>query len=172
MPARLFLILSLAGAALAQTPAQTSAPPSAAIFSQVDEILRTLSEITGWKVQRTVPSEILSRDDFRKMLEEGVQDAETNKETHAAEVALKMFGLVPQDFDLARESGDLLAEQAAAFYDYKKKRLFVLDSTKTVTSRSSPWPMSWLTPWPTSSTRSGNSLRTPMATSRPPPARR
>src|SRR5205814_8288085 len=33
-------------------------------------------------------------------------------------------------FNLARESGDLLAEQAAAFYDYKKKRLFVLDSTK------------------------------------------
>ncbi len=129
MPARLFLILSLAGAALAQTPAQTSAPPSDAIFSQVDDILQTLSEITGWKVQRTVPSEILSRDDFRKMLEEGAQDAEASKETHAAEVALKMFGLVPQDFDLARESSDLLAEQAAAFYDYKKKRLFVLDST-------------------------------------------
>ena len=131
MPARLFLILSLAGAALAQTPVQTSAPPSGAIFSQVDDILGTLSEITGWKVQRAVPSETLSRDDFRKMLEEGVQDAEANKETHAAEVALKMFGLVPQDFDLARESGDLLAEQAAAFYDYKKKRLFVLDSTTT-----------------------------------------
>ncbi|MGH9645536.1 MAG: hypothetical protein ACRD4E_01860, partial [Bryobacteraceae bacterium] len=30
----------------------------------------------------------------------------------------------------AQESGDLLSEQAAAFYDYKKKRLFVLDSTK------------------------------------------
>jgi hypothetical protein len=64
------------------------------------------------------------------MVQEGVKDAESSKETHAAEVALKMFGLVPQDFNLARESGDLLAEQAAAFYDYKKKRLFVLDSTK------------------------------------------
>ena len=92
---------------------------------------RTLSDITGWKVQRTVPAEILSKDNFRKMVEEGVKDAETNKETRAAEIALKMFGLVPQDFNLARESGDLLAEQAAAFYDYKKKRLFVLDSTKT-----------------------------------------
>ena len=93
-------------------------------------MLRTLSDITGWKVQRTVPAEILSKDNFRKMVEEGVKDAEGNKETHAAEVVLKMFGLVPHDFNLARESGDLLAEQAAAFYDYKKKRLFVLDSTK------------------------------------------
>ncbi len=130
MPARLLLLLSLACAALAQDSTPTPAPPSGSIFSQVDEMLRTLSDITGWKVQRTVPAEILSKDDFRKMVEDGVQDAETNKETHAAEVALKMFGLVPQDFDLARESGDLLAEQAAAFYDYKKKRLFVLDSTK------------------------------------------
>jgi hypothetical protein len=101
-----------------------------AIFSQVDEVLRTLSDITGWKVQRTVPAEILAKDKFAKMVQEGVKESEGNKETHAAEVALKMFGLVPQNFNLAQESGDLLAEQAAAFYDYKKKRLFVLDSTK------------------------------------------
>jgi hypothetical protein len=107
-----------------------AAAPAQTIFSQVDDILRALSDITGWKVQRSVPAEILSKDHFRKMVDEGVKDAEGNKETHAAEIALKMFGLVPQDFNLARESGDLLAEQAAAFYDYKKKRLFVLDSTK------------------------------------------
>ncbi|MCU1339725.1 MAG: hypothetical protein JWO19_5306 [Bryobacterales bacterium] len=120
---RFLLSLAFAGVTFAQ--------PSTSLFSQVDEVLRTLSDITGWKVQRTVPAEILSRDNFRKMVEEGVKDAETNKETRAAEIALKMFGLVPQDFNLARESGDLLAEQAAAFYDYKKKRLFVLDSTRT-----------------------------------------
>ena len=119
-PRSLLLLLTLTGTAFAQN----------AIFSQVDDMLRSLSEITGWKVQRTVPAEILSKDKFRKMVEEGVKDAETNKETRAAEIALKMFGLVPQDFNLAQESGDLLAEQAAAFYDYRKKRLFVLDSTK------------------------------------------
>ena len=117
---RVFLLLILAAVAPAQN-----------IFSQVDEILRTLSDITGWRVQRTVPAEILSKDNFRKIVEEGVKDAETNKETRAAEIALKMFGLVPEDFNLARESGDLLAEQAAAFYDYRKKRLFVLDSNRT-----------------------------------------
>ena len=116
---RLGLFLLLAAACPAQT-----------IFSQIDGMLGTLSDITGWRVQRTVPAEILAKDKFAKMVDEGVKDAETSKETHAAEVALKMFGLVPQDFNLAKESGDLLAEQAAAFYDYKKKRLFVLDSTR------------------------------------------
>ena len=122
----LVLIALVAGAAAAQHRAAAATP----LFSQIDEILRTLSDITGWRVERTVPAEILAKEDFRKMVEEGVKDAETSKETRAAEIALKMFGLVPQDFNLARESGDLLAEQAAAFYDYKKKRLFVLDSTK------------------------------------------
>src|SRR5215813_11452087 len=42
-----------------------------------------------------------------------------------------MFGLVPQDFNLARESADLITEQAAAFYDYRKKRLFVLDTNQS-----------------------------------------
>jgi hypothetical protein len=41
-----------------------------------------------------------------------------------------MFGLVPPDFNLVGETVDLLSEQAAAFYDYNKKRLFILDSTK------------------------------------------
>jgi len=123
MPARfLILVALLAGTA----PAQTTPP----LFSQVDEMLKGLSEITGWKVQRTVPSETLSREKFAKMVQDGVKDAEGDKETHAAEVALKMFGLVPQDFNLARESADLITEQAAAFYDYKKKRLFVLESTQ------------------------------------------
>jgi|SRR5581483_1659729 len=123
----LVLIALLAGAAAAQQPAAPRGP----LFSQVDEILQTLSEIAGWSVQRSVPAENLAKDDFRRMVEEGVKDSETSKKTRAAEIALKMFGLVPQDFNLARESGDLLTEQAAAFYDYKKKRLFVLDSTKT-----------------------------------------
>ncbi len=116
---RALLLLTLAAAAPAQT-----------IFSQVGDMLRTLSDITGWKVERTVPAEILSKDKFSKMVEDGVKESEGDKQTRAAEIALKMFGLVPQDFDLAQESGDLLAEQAAAFYDYRKKRLFVLDSTK------------------------------------------
>jgi hypothetical protein len=129
MPARLLILIALlAGVA----PAQTSASQTpTALFSQVDEMLKGLSEITGWKVQRSVPSEILSREKFAKMVQEGVKGAEGDKETRAAEITLKMFGLVPQDFNLARESGDLITEQAAAFYDYRKKRLFVLNSNQS-----------------------------------------
>ena len=37
-------------------------------------MLGTLSDITGWKVQRTVPAEILAKDKFAKMVQEGVKD--------------------------------------------------------------------------------------------------
>src|SRR5260370_12340886 len=51
------------------------------------------------------------------------------EELRIEELTLKMFGFVPQDFNLERETVDLVSEQAAAFYDYNKKRLFILDST-------------------------------------------
>lgn len=91
-------------------------------------MLASLSKITGWKVKRKVPSEILSRAKFAQMVQEGVADAERDKETRAAELTLKMFGLVPWNYKLAQESADLIEEQAAAFYDTRKKKLFVLDN--------------------------------------------
>ena len=42
-----------------------------------------------------------------------------------------MFGFVPQDYDLRKSTVDLLTEQAAAFYDYDQKRLFLLAGSST-----------------------------------------
>jgi hypothetical protein len=53
----------------------------------------------------------------------------SSSDQRAEELTLKMFGFIPQDFNLAQETVDLVSEQAAAFYDYNKKRLFILDST-------------------------------------------
>jgi hypothetical protein len=105
------------------------AQPRAGLFDEVDGIVRALSEITGWPVRRRVPSEIVSKESFRRYVEGHTKGRSAAKEIQAEELALKLFGLVPQDFSLARETVDLLGEQAAAYYDYKKKRLFILDST-------------------------------------------
>jgi len=122
------MIRRLLAAALAFC-APLFAQPRTALFAEVDGIVRTLSEITGWQVRRKVPSEIVTRESFRKSVEEHTKGKSAEKEIRAEELALKMFGLVPQNFSLARETVDLLDEQAAAYYDYKKKRLFILDST-------------------------------------------
>ena len=135
---RLFVAVLLFAAAAFAEPAPAVTPP--AVFSQVDHMVTTLSEITGWPVRHKVPSEILSKNSFKHYLEEQIKGNSRQKEIHAEELALKMFGLIPQDFDLARDV-DLLGEQAAAFYDYKKKRLFILDSTRRDEQRRR-WSMS------------------------------
>jgi hypothetical protein len=116
---RLILLALWASAALAQ--------PKSKLFDQVGPILDGLSQITGWKVERKVPAEILRQADFKKMMQD---HNNSPKEVRAEELTLKMFGLVPPGFNLVGETVDLLSEQAAAFYDYNKKRLFILDSTK------------------------------------------
>jgi hypothetical protein len=40
---------------------------------------------------------------------------------------------VPPDFDLAKNTVELLTEQAAAFYDYDRKKLFITDTTSSET---------------------------------------
>lgn len=121
MPRRLILLALMASAALAQ--------PQNKLFEQVGPILNGLSQITGWKVERKVPAEILHQSDFKRLMQDHMKDS-SPKEVRAEELTLKMFGLVPQDFNLVGETVDLLSEQAAAFYDYNKKRLFILDTTK------------------------------------------
>ena len=124
MPFRTFLAFFLFLApAFAQKPA-------AAIFSQIQEISAGLSEITGWPMKKAVPSQILSRASFQRYLESHLNEKSAQRDIYAAELALKMFGLIPQDFNLAKETVDLLGEQAAAFYDFKKKRLFILETTR------------------------------------------
>ena len=51
------------------------------------------------------------------------------EEIRADELSLKMFGLVPPEFDLKKSTIDLLTEQAAAFYDYDEKKLFLLSDS-------------------------------------------
>jgi hypothetical protein len=93
----------------------------------IDEAVVELSEITGWKPLKKVRHDTMDRTALKRYLEEKVKDEIKPEEIRAEEIALKKFGFVPQDFDLSRTMIDLLTEQAAAFYDYKKKKLFLLD---------------------------------------------
>ena len=110
MSARLLLAVFL-------TVTGAFAAPPPAVFAQLDQMIATLGEITGWQVKKRVPSEVLTREKFQRYLATHIKDGDHDKAVHAEELALKMFGLVPRDFNLARETSDLLGEQAAAFYD-------------------------------------------------------
>jgi len=103
------------------------------IFSEIDGILQELHEITGFKIKHRVPAEIITRDKVKEFLQQRLKEATSPEEIRVEELTLKKFGLVPQDFDLAKNTVDLLTEQAAAFYDFHRKRMFITDWTPSDT---------------------------------------
>ena len=95
-------------------------------FAGMDEAVSILSEITGWKPMKRVECDTMDRVELKRYLEKKVKEDIKPDEIRAEETMLKKLGLAPQDFDLARTMVDLLTEQAAAFYDYHKKKLFLM----------------------------------------------
>jgi len=126
-----WLVLLVAAAAAAQSPAGRD--QSREIFNEIGNVLQNLKQITGLKIHHRVPAEIISRDKVKAFLEKRMKEVSTPEEVRVEELTLKKFGLVPQDFDLARNTVDLLTEQAAAFYDFNKKKLFITDWTPSAT---------------------------------------
>ena len=101
-------------------------PEKDPVFGQIHTIVTTLSDISGFKEEHEIPFGSLSKKQLRRFLGKRIKKTLQPDEIRADETALKMFGLVPQDFDLRKSTVDLLTEQAAAFYDYDEKKLFLL----------------------------------------------
>jgi hypothetical protein len=121
----LLAAMLLAAALAAQPPVQDDRQR---LFHEIETILADLQEITGLKPLKAVPHEFIARAQVKEFLEQRVKEEIKPEELRAEELTLKKFGFVPGDFDLKQTTIDLFTEQAAAFYDYRKKRLYVLDS--------------------------------------------
>ncbi len=120
----LFLVLLVIGLPCALAFEKTSKDPA---FAEIDAIVKSLSEITGLSEKHSVPYGRMTKRQLRQFLNKRIKKTLKPDEIRADELSLKMFGLVPQDFDLKKSTIDLLTEQAAAFYDYDEKKLFLLE---------------------------------------------
>lgn len=107
-------------------PAQTES--SRQLFTQLQPILQGLSEITGWKVKRKVPAGYISKAKLGEFIKSRVKEAVKPEQVRIESLMLKMFGFLPDDYDLKQAIVELMTEQAAAFYDYDHKRLFITES--------------------------------------------
>lgn len=116
-----FLLLAVAFPAVSQ-------PADRTLCGQVPTIAAELTRISGLKLQHPVPCDFITKEKVNEFLNKRVKEDSSPEEIRAEELTLKKFGFVPQDFDLAKSTIDLLTEQAAAFYDYNKKKLFITES--------------------------------------------
>ena len=108
-----------------QAPA--AAPPASKLPSaqEINSILKELSGITGFRIRKQLPFALITRDEVNKYVQEQIRESVKPDEIRAEEATLKKFGFAPAEFDLRKTTIDLLTEQAAAFYDFKRKKLFI-----------------------------------------------
>lgn len=129
MPRKLALLfIAATAAATAQSDVRAKD-----LCSQIQGTAQDLTKISGMPLKHPVPCDFITKEKINKFLNDRVKDVAKPEEIRAEELTLKKFGLVPADFDLAKNTVDLLTEQAAAFYDYDKKKLFITDSTPSDT---------------------------------------
>jgi hypothetical protein len=105
------------------------------LFQETAQIEERLSAITGLAFKHTVPYAVINRAQLHTYLDTRVKESLKPEDVRVQETILKMLGLVPKDFDLRTTMVDLLTEQAAAFYDYHKKKLFLLENNSDPDSR-------------------------------------
>ena len=129
---RLALLLALLAVAVQPALAQSDSR-ARELCAQIQTTALDLTKISGMPLKHPVPCDFISKDKINKFLNDRVKEVAKPEEIRAEELTLKKFGLVPADFNLAKNTVDLLTEQAAAFYDYDKKKLFITDSTPSET---------------------------------------
>ena len=130
------IAISCSALLLAGWAAAAHKHPEDDVFSHIDSIVKTLSEITGLPEKHPVASAQISKKQLRQFLVKRIKKTLKPAELRADELSLKMFGLVPQDFDLKQSTIDLLTEQAAAFYDYQERKLFLLNGSSFVSEQT------------------------------------
>ncbi len=94
--------------------------------SDNDEILQKLAEITGMAVLRPVDQITMPREKLKGYFEQRIAEVVKPEEIRREELALKKLGFAPPTFDLKKTTVDLMTEQAAAFYDYRKRQMVLL----------------------------------------------
>src|ERR1043165_717020 len=121
------LILALILVAAQSLYAESGLPTREEVQQTLDE----LSSITGFRIKHPVVFESITRDQINRYLQERIKEVAKPEELRAEELTLKKFGFVPETFDLRKNTIDLLTEQAAAFYDFHRKKLFISDWAQT-----------------------------------------
>jgi hypothetical protein len=128
-----FKRLALLAALCAAAAGAQQDPRAQQLCGEANQIAQEITKISGMPLRHAVPCDFITKAKINDFLKKRVKDVAKPEEIRAEELTLKKFGLVPPDFDLAKNTVDLLTEQAAAFYDYDKKKLFITETTPSET---------------------------------------
>ncbi len=98
-----------------------------ALLSTADSIFKEMSQLTGLPVKSPLKKQIVNRAQVKEYLTANLHEEYTPKELHVQEATLKAFGLVPPEFDLGKFLITFYTEQAAGYYDPRRKTMCIAD---------------------------------------------
>jgi hypothetical protein len=119
------LVLWAASSFLTRADQQNASPQE--LLSQADEVLQQMSQITGLPIKGPLKKQIIGRPEIEKYLTRNMHEELTPAEIHAQEALVRALGLVSRDFNLEKFLISFYTEQAAGFYDPKRKTMFIAD---------------------------------------------
>jgi hypothetical protein len=105
------------------------------LFAEIDPAMKELATATGLPMKSRVDRAFINKANLKKFLETRIQETVSDEELRIETLTLRLFGFIPADYDLKGSTVSLLTEQAAAFYDYRKKKMFILESAPESTQR-------------------------------------
>jgi hypothetical protein len=125
------LFLSVSGSFAQQAPAPAVTPPaggSPADFTRAaDEVLQSMSEITGLSLLTPLKKTLRSRDEIRAYVIRQMNEDRDATQRYADTKSAEAFGLLPRNFDLDSFMVELLTEQIAGLYDPKAHEFYIAD---------------------------------------------
>ncbi|MBI2689825.1 MAG: hypothetical protein HYX27_26260 [Acidobacteria bacterium] len=110
-------------------------PSNKDLFNQIDSTMEELAALTGLSPKSKVDRDFITREKLKEFLQTRIAETVKPEEVRVEELTLKLFGFVPENYNLKESTVNLLTEQAAAFYDYRRKKMFLLESAPEISQR-------------------------------------
>ena len=109
------------------TPAPSVGTSNPEFLATADEVVKEMSQITGWAIKTPLKKSIRSRADIHAYILKQMDDEKDAKERYASARSAEAFGLIPKGFSLDSFLVDLLTEQIAGLYDPKAHEFYIAD---------------------------------------------
>jgi hypothetical protein len=108
-------------------PTPSSGASNPEFLATADQVVKEMSQITGWSLKTPLKKSIRSREDIHAYVLHQMDDEKDAKERYASARSAEAFGLIPKDFNLDSFLVDLLTEQIAGLYDPKAHEFYIAD---------------------------------------------
>jgi hypothetical protein len=121
-------VIGVALTACAVAVAFADPTPLDKLLARTDKVAREVAKIRGLPLKRSIPNEVVDKEELRKRLITLASEEKTAAETVAEGIALARWGMIPLATDYKALLIDLLTEQIAGYYDPETKKLTISKS--------------------------------------------